>query len=790
MEGSGGKPLPEEKAAKGGNNKKIAVVAVVVILIIAAIAAALVLTGENYVEPTAKFTVASEVNQGDVVTFNATTSAGKITNYTWTLGDGKVGYGGPLFNYTYAAAGTMLVTLKVFDAKKNVTSDPARILVIVQDVTPSNTSAPVPVIVSSAEVTQNVVANGTAVTLNGAASYTYTWNGTAFVINPEAINSFTWRLDGATVATTKNYTTPALAVGTHYASLTVTDTKGGSGLYILSIVVQAEAPGPVSGKTFVMVTIGEPDTLDPAVDYETAGGEILQNVYETLVWYNESSASELIPLLATEVPTVANGGISADGLNYTFHLKQNVKFHDGNTMTSEDVKYSIQRLLMMNDPDGPAWILGQVLVPGYASLSSVNATGAQSVDNAISTPDANTVVFHLTTPYPAFLYCMAFTEASVVSKAYVEAHGGIVKETRNEWMARHTCGTGPYELVEWASNQYVLMKRNDNYHRAPAAIQYVIIKKVQDVGTREMLLFNGDADSAYIPRNHASDVVGKDFLDITQGLPTFNLDFLGLNQKINTSGSLNPGVPSTFFADKNMRLAFASVFNYTSYLENTLGGSAVQPNGVIPAGMFGYNASIPKYAFNLSKAADYLNLVQNPNGQGSYATTGFTIKLFYNAGNAPREDACFLLKNGLEALKAKGLIAGNIIVTVQALDWPTYLDAVRTYQMPAFFLGWAPDYADPDDYVNPFIDNAGTYAKRCGIVNNELTNLSRAAASELNETLRAEMYTQISQQVYDNAYYVWTDQPTNFHVERTWVTGYYFNPMYSGYYYYAFDKTA
>jgi peptide/nickel transport system substrate-binding protein len=164
--------------------------------------------------------------------------------------------------------------------------------------------------------------------------------------------------------------------------------------------------------------------------------------------------------------------------------------------------------------------------------------------------------------------------------------------------------------------------------------------------------------------------------------------------------------------------------------------------------------------------------------------------LFYNDGNTPREAACQLLKFGLEQLHAQGLINGTIHVTVQALDWPAYLDAVRTKQMPAFFLGWAPDYADPDDYVNPFLDNAGTYAKRCGIVNNELTNLSRAAASELNVTLRAQMYSEISTIVYNNAYYVWTDQATNFHVERTWVTGYYFNPMYSGFYYYSFDKSA
>ena len=750
------------------------------------------MTGENYVEPTASFTVASQVNQGANVTFNATSSAGKLTNYTWTMGDGNVRYGGPIMTYVYAAAGTMLVTLKVFDAKKNVTSVPTQVLVIAQQETPSNTSSPTPVIVSSAETAQNVVPVGTSINLTGSNSWTYTWNGTAFIVNASAITNYVWKLDGVTVATTKNYTASNLAIGTHYVSLSVTDIKGYSGLYIMSIVVQAQGSSAATGKTFVVATVGEPTSLDPAVDYETSGGEILQNVYETLVWYNGSSASNLTAMLATEVPSYANGGISPDGKNYTFHLRSNVEFHDGNIMTSADVKYSIERLLMDNNPNGPAWILGQALIPGYYSLTTVNQTGNQSVDNAISTPDANTVVFHLVQPFPAFLYCMAFTEASIVSMKYVEAHGGIVPGQDNAWMTTHECGTGPYKLVTWASGQYILMQSNANYWRTPAKLEYVIIKYVSDVGTREMLLFSGDADTAYIPRNHATDVIGNSDLRIVQGIPTFNIDFLGLNENINASGSLNVNnkyVPATFFADENMRLAFASAFNYSNYINSTLGGAAIEPNGAIPYGMVDYNASIPKYNFDLVAAANYLNKTINPSTGTSYAESGFTITLLYNDGNLVREASCFQLKSGLEALTADHYINGTIKVIVNALDWPTYISALDTNQLPAFFLGWAPDYADPSDYVNPFFCINSTYAGRCGIVNSELTNLSLSATTELNSTIRAEMYSNISMQVYEKAYYIWTDQATSFHVERTWVTGYYFNPMYSGLYYYALDKT-
>ena len=142
--------------------------------------------------------------------------------------------------YVYAAAGTMLVTLKVFDAKKNVTSVPTQVLVIAQQETPSNTSSPTPVIVSSAETAQNVVPVGTSINLTGSNSWTYTWNGTAFIVNASAITNYVWKLDGVTVATTKNYTASNLAIGTHYVSLSVTDIKGYSGLYIMSIVVQAQ----------------------------------------------------------------------------------------------------------------------------------------------------------------------------------------------------------------------------------------------------------------------------------------------------------------------------------------------------------------------------------------------------------------------------------------------------------------------------------------------------------------------------------------------------------------------
>ena len=114
---------------------------------------------------------------------------------------------------------------------------------------------------------------------------------------------------------------------------------------------------------FASATAREPDSLEPAIDNESAGGEVLQNVYETLVTFPSDSESvyPLVPRLATDVPSIANNGTSADGKNYTFQLRQDVVFHDLTPMTARDVSASFRRLLALHAPVGPPRILERLM---------------------------------------------------------------------------------------------------------------------------------------------------------------------------------------------------------------------------------------------------------------------------------------------------------------------------------------------------------------------------------------------------------------------------------------------
>jgi len=853
-----GESSPEELPAETGEEKpkktKMLAIIIAVIIVVAALAAAfgLGLFGgkdeEENLPPTAgaRATTPTSIDVGGYVVMEstATDSDGTIVDYAWYFGDGTKTNGSALttVNHTFLYGGSYLVLLVVTDDGNATASNEASMVrVNVRYYEPpdtwDNTTAPLALLGSDADV----IENNTAVAFNMTGSFGIVWQwinvsntseGEEWVGSWENITAMTLDFgDGSTVATitpaeimtaTHTYTAPG-----HYAAkLTVTGGNGASTIVMRTIHVlspTAATPGNIKNPdAFVEVTIGEPDYLDPATDYETAGGEVIMNAYETLIWYDRDSTATLVPLLASAVPTVANGGISADGMNYTFNLKPNVKFHDNSTvMDADDVVYSIVRVLRIHDPDGPSWMLEQIMndyiqyyVDGPLSDYKNDSYGAQwaydaiggtaddyvitelDVQNvseaAVEKVDSDTVTFHLTHPYPGFLAISAFSVMCVVSMDYVEAHGGVVNTMHNDYMDENVFGTGPYKLVSWEKGSRIHMTRFDGYHGTLPALKDAYVIKANDINTRILMLQAGDADTGYIPIDYESLFANDAKFEITKGLPTFSIDFVGFNMNINTTEAATFGsdVPTDFFQDKTIRKAFTHLLDAQLFIDNYLKGNGRQPNGPIPAGMLGYNATAPVYEYNVTMAMELLQNTTNIATGNSWWVDGFTVAFIYNAGNLVRETACQYLKQSLESLNSMPGTHGTFEATVNSLDWPTYLAATRMKPspLPIFFLGWAPDYADPDDYVNPFLYSHGTYPTRTGYANASIDALIESAAAEVDPVARKAMYDEITNLCYDDAPYIWLDQANNFHVERAWLTGYYYNAMYYGYYFAAFDK--
>ena len=302
------------------------------------------------------------------------------------------------------------------------------------------------------------------------------------------------------------------------------------------------APDP---ETYTLVTFGDIDTMDPALAYDTASSAIIMNVLEGLIFFNREKMTEYVPVLATEVPSVENGGISADGKTYTFKIRPGVKFHNGNDMTPSDFAYTFVRGLLQSDPNGPQWLLIEPIM-GYASgdITEEIGEGAYAGDAAAlkenATPEelvavcekakaavvaddaAGTLTFNLAQPWGPFLATLAQSWGSVIDEGWAIEQGDwdgscdtwidfYAPGAENTKLGAVMMGTGPYKLESWTPDEGFVLVANEEYWRAEGdemwpggpsgapRIKRIVQDLVDEWGTRFAILQAGDAESVAVP---------------------------------------------------------------------------------------------------------------------------------------------------------------------------------------------------------------------------------------------------------------------------------------------------
>ena len=164
----------------------------------------------------------------------------------------------------------------------------------------------------------------------------------------------------------------------------------------------------VNNDTLVVAHKGEMESMDPVYSYDGVTHGMLINIYDTLLKFNGSSLTELLPSLSTQVPSKENGLISADGRTYTFPIRKGVLFHDGTELTPEDVRYSILRFLLSDVSGGPSSLLLEPIL----GVSSTRNDRGEIVVNFKDAADAvrvegDKVVITLKRPFAPFLYILA-----------------------------------------------------------------------------------------------------------------------------------------------------------------------------------------------------------------------------------------------------------------------------------------------------------------------------------------------------------------------------------------------
>ena len=733
------------------------------------------------------------VELGTSIQFDASASSdedGTVESYIWDFGDGSTSTNKQEI-HKYIYPGEYIISLSVTDDKGAVGNNDRTltyITVLHPEVTESSSSPPHAIITS----VSSVITPGATLDFSGKGSWS--WSGGA--PSSSAIVSWSWDFGDGQKSTESNVShkfgsssalTGTSSVGNYIVSLTVTNSNGLSDTVYRTIRVipeESSSVGSPDPKVYTSISIGDPVSLDPAEAYDTASGSILTNTYETLIFYDRGQTDKLIPILAEVVPTVANGGISDEGKTYTFKIRKDITFHDGSVLTAEDVVFSINRLITMDLPAGPSWM--------YTELLDKTDADGDGIADSVKQIDQHTVQFILNESAPRFLPIMAYNGASILSKSWVSSKGCPVPLPGVECtgIQREVMGTGPYMMNpdyggKWVPEQYVLMQYYPDYWRGwsdserqsqgitvKGFIETILLKKNNDQSARILEFRSGTADSVYIEPNYREEVLTYGNYNYEESLPSLSMGFIGFNHNI----SANPvtgeiAAPSNdFFADTDIRKGFCYSFNYDSYINDIIDGWGKQPTGPIPDGLLGYYQNGPQYSFNKDMAQKHFE-------DAGVWDTGFTITAYYNSGNDVRLNALLLLENALEEMNP------NFNVEVQGLEWPTYLDKLRAHELPLFFLGWAPDYADPHNYAHPFLHGEGHFAHYLGFQYEDIDNLIMDAASESDISTRENLYYDLADLEHDKALYIWTSQSISYKIWREWVNGWYHNMMHGTLFY-------
>jgi peptide/nickel transport system substrate-binding protein len=473
-------------------------------------------------------------------------------------------------------------------------------------------------------------------------------------------------------------------------------------------------------------------SLDPAVAYEFSGLLLAHNAYETLVRFEGADLSTIKPSLAQSWD-IKDSGASWD---ITFKLKSGVKFASGNALTADDVVYSFQRVIKLNK--SPAFL--------FTDIAQLKAESVKATD-----PSTVVVTLPKTASAQAFLSILTFTIGGVVDSKEVKAKesGG---DSGSGYLLDHSSGSGAFVVDHWTKNSEVLLKSNPNYGGTKPALSGVLVKHVPEQTNQQFALERGDAD---IARNLGAQQIaalqGKPGVTTTSG-SSLQLVYVGMNVTVKPLDNVN------------VREALRTAVDYDGIVKDLLKGNAKKVQGIVPAGLAGYNESTPFQA-DVAKAQALMKQANQDKA---------TLDLLVPTGPAPGGAAFSDLAAKLQSDWAKIGVTVNIKQTTQADLLTTY----RAQKGQLVMIYWGPDFPDPDGNVGPLTDYAAkSIAYRNGWDDKTYAEAGRKAALLTDPGARAAAYKEITNYVLHNGPYVILYQPTQPFGLRSNVKGFVWSPM-------------
>ena len=464
------------------------------------------------------------------------------------------------------------------------------------------------------------------------------------------------------------------------------------------------APYGIARDRAFTMPLGEPATLDPAIVRDTTTHLYVSRLFSGLVRF--------APDLSVGPDLAERWEVDAAGVVYTFTLREGITFHDGQPITAEDFKYSIERVTEpeLHSATAPLYLGDIVGVREKLAGEATEVAGFEVLDG-------RTVRITIDSPKEYFLAKLSYPTAAVVDRRQVEALGA------EWWKSEEINGSGPYKLLRWDPDEVIILQRFDDYH-TPVELEYLISPRVvlPGAGGLDMYLTNA-WDGLYVSLRS---------LDVVRADPVLSEELREYNQLTSHFIVLDGTQPP--FDDPKVRRAFAMALDREKLIEEVYEGTVQLANGLLPPGIPGYSESLRGISFDPAMARQLL-------AESKYADD--FPEVFYTTldlDGEPPGSVQFMI----DAWKAE------LGIEVQAAlhDSEDYYYQLEEIGQHLYTYGWVADYPDPENFLDLLLHSEAHDSR---YVNPKFDSLVEAARVELDREARLELFREAEQLLMDDA---------------------------------------
>jgi oligopeptide transport system substrate-binding protein len=503
--------------------------------------------------------------------------------------------------------------------------------------------------------------------------------------------------------------------------------------------------------------------LDPANVGDAVSDAVASEIFESLYQYHYLKRPyELIPRLAADMPEV--GG---DGLTYTIKIKKGVYFADdtcfdggkGRELKASDFVFAWKRIADVKTRSKMWWLFDNKIV-GLDEFREYTKGCKRSEDvdysrdvEGLRTTDDYTLVIRLKRPWPQIVYILAYLPTAPIAKEAVDYYGGDI--------ISHPVGTGPFKLKMWNRGSYIEMVRNPNYRadfypsegeagdiekgllrdagKPMPFVDRIIWRIVTEDQPRWLMFLQGDIDITGIPKDNFGQAVAMD-RGLTDDMKKRNIQLATFQEPDTFWLGFNMEDP-ILGQNKPLRLAISCAINREKWIELFFNGRGDVAYGFIPPVMPGYDSKIKeisKTEYNPEKAKRLLKQAKELQGgqlPGLRLTISGTDTIYRQMGQ-------FFMT----ALRNIGLD-----VQVEYLDWPTFLEKLRTKDVQMYFSGWLADYPDVENFLQVFCSKNSPWPNNTNYSNPEFDKIYEQAAVMGDSDERTELYRKAERIVVEDA---------------------------------------